>query len=73
MFSLTCVMVSDGSANTRSTPKGWIVPGMWIGSRSHSVRFTIYRSTHRAKVRNVVRAEVTISSAAALTEAKSFA
>src|SRR5215203_5970978 len=34
-------MVSDGSANTNSTPKRWIVPGMWIGSRSQSVTSTM--------------------------------
>src|SRR5690349_12870890 len=38
MFSLTCAMVSAGSANTSRTPKGWIVPGMWMGSRSQSDR-----------------------------------
>src|SRR4051812_28223187 len=33
-------MVSAGSANTIRTPKDWIVPGMWMGSRSQSVRST---------------------------------
>src|SRR6187402_3543125 len=41
MFSLTCVTVSAGSASTNSTPKRWIVPGMWIGSRSQSVTSTM--------------------------------
>ena len=66
-FSLTCVMVSDGSASTNSTPKGWIVPGIWIGSRSQSVRSDHAippRSTHRAKARKVARAEATISAVA---------
>src|SRR3954452_14736679 len=38
VLPLAWATAHDGSSSTRSRPNGWMLPGMWIGSRSHVAR-----------------------------------
>ena len=38
MFADTCVTCRSGSCTTSRTPRGWTLPGTWIGSRAQLSR-----------------------------------